>query len=250
MTPAAFELDHVALGVPRIAEAASFLVGELGGEEHGGGPGVGFRFFQWKFAGGGKIEILEPAGEPGGFLHRFLDRRGPGVHHVTFNVPNLEAAADHARRCGYEIVGWFDADPSWRECFLHPKQAQGIVVQLAENNPRPPGEEPPSPTEWPRPEIPPRPANVPSPMAFRALRLSARDAAASRRQWHETLGGEPHTLEDGAVEYRWAGSPIRIVVELHPDADEGPVQIELGGERDWPTEGVEALGARFVRPAI
>ncbi|NNL66418.1 MAG: hypothetical protein HKP30_09265, partial [Myxococcales bacterium] len=122
------QLDHVALGVSRIADAQPFVAGELGGERFDCGPGMGFQWVQWRFPGGGVIELLEPAGEPGGFLHRFLASRGPGVHHVTFKVPDLEVAAERARDAGYGIVGWFDADPHWKECFLHPKQAQGIVV--------------------------------------------------------------------------------------------------------------------------
>jgi methylmalonyl-CoA/ethylmalonyl-CoA epimerase len=244
MTPVSFELDHVALGVPRIEDAAHFLVETLGGEEHGGGPGLGFRFFQWEFAGGGKIEILEPAGAPDGFLHRFLERRGPGIHHVTFKVPDLEAAAEQARGCGYEIVGWFDADPSWKECFLHPKQAQGIVVQLAEENPRASTGDPAS---WPRIELPPRPAEVPAPVTLLALRLAARDAVAARRQWQHALGGEPREVGEGVIEFRYGSSPIRIVVETRADAEEGPIALELATERAWPAAGREALGARFVR---
>jgi methylmalonyl-CoA/ethylmalonyl-CoA epimerase len=240
----AFELDHVAVGVPSIAEAAGFVVGVLGGREYGSGPGIGFRFFQWAFEGGGRLEVLEPAGEPGGFLHRFLERRGPGVHHVTFKVPKLEDAAEHARGQGYEIVGWFDADPSWKECFLHPKQAQGIVVQLAEENPSEPGGDP---ADWPSVEAPPRPADAPEPVTLRALRLAARDADAARRQWETTLGGRPRALAGSVTEYRWDASPLRIVVEIRPDADEGPLAIELSTTRDWPADAREALGTRFVR---
>jgi methylmalonyl-CoA/ethylmalonyl-CoA epimerase len=241
---AGFELDHVAVGVPSIAEASRFVVGELGGREHGSGPGIGFRFFQWEFAGGGRLEVLEPAGEPGGFLHRFLERRGPGVHHVTFKVPKLEDAAEHARARGYDIVGWFDADPSWKECFLHPKQAQGIVVQLAEENPSEPDDEP---ADWPRVELPPRPADAPEPVTLRALRLAARDADAARRQWETTLGGRPRARAEGVTEYRWDGSPLRIVVETRPGADEGPLCVEVATARDWPAGGREGLGTRFVR---
>jgi len=235
--------DHVALGVPRIADAASFVAGELGGEFHDSGPGPGFRWVQWRFEGGGVIELLEPAGEPGGFLHRFLEGRGPGVHHVTFKVPDLEAAADRARAQGYEIVGWLDLDPSWRECFLHPKQAQGIVVQMAESNPVGSAEPPP----WPRVDPPPPPEHPPPPVTLLGVRLAARDAAAVRRQWQEALGGRARETAGGEIEFRWRGSPMRIVVEIRPDGPEGPLALELATGRGWPAGGREALGVRFVR---
>ena len=241
-----FQLDHVAIGVPSIAAGAGFLRDELGGEPFDGGPGMGFRWEQFLFAGGGVIELLEPAGEPGGFLHRFLERRGAGVHHVTFKVPSLEAAAARARGCGYEIVGWLDLDPSWRECFLHPKQAQGIVVQLAESNPR---EDEEAPAGWTRVALPPRPAPAPEPVTLLGLRLSAGDPGAVRRQWQDALGGQARELDRGGLAFGWPGSPIRISVEMKRDAPEGPLAFELrgGSARSWPADAREALGTRFLR---
>jgi len=235
-----FVLDHVAIGVASIDDASAFVEGTLGAEPHGGGPGAGFRFFQWSFAGGARLELLEPAGPPGGFLHRFLERPGPGVHHVTFKVPSLAAAAERARARGYEIVGYDDTDPEWKECFLHPRQAQGLVVQLAEEGPPAAGDEP-------RAEPPSRPADAPEPVRLRALRLSARDEKAARRQWEETLGGEARALGPTEIELAWPDSPLRIVVRIRPEADEGPLALEVATDRDWPEAGREALGAHFVR---
>jgi methylmalonyl-CoA/ethylmalonyl-CoA epimerase len=237
------ELDHVAIGLPLIADALPFLVGELGGEKHDDGPGAGFRWVQWRFAGGGVIEVLEPAGEPGGFLHRFLERRGPGIHHVTFKVSSLERAADRARAAGYEIVGWFDADPTWKECFLHPKQAQGIVVQLAESNP---GLATGEAIAWPHVTLPVAPAAHPEPVRLVGLRVSAREATGARRQWHGALGGEIRELGTDRLAFHWPRSPLHIEVVIRPDAEEGPLQIELATGRSWPEGGIEALGTRFV----
>src|SRR3989442_1449503 len=88
--------DHIAIAVPRIAEATPFLVGELGGVPAYGAPAGAYRFGQWRFDGGGRLEILEPLGEDG-FLHRFLARHGPGIHHVTFRVPRLREACERAQ---------------------------------------------------------------------------------------------------------------------------------------------------------
>ena len=98
------------------------------------------------------------------FLHRFLAQRGPGIHHVTFTVPSLSEACDRARAHGYLIVGYDDSDPEWKEAFLRPKEALGIVVQFAEPGPRPSGENAP---RWPPP---PEPANPPPPVTMLGLR--------------------------------------------------------------------------------
>jgi hypothetical protein len=81
------QLDHIAIALPRIADAPPDLVGLLGGIPEHNQPGRGFRWASWTYAGGERIEILEPVGADG-FLRRFLASEGPGVHHVTFKVPD------------------------------------------------------------------------------------------------------------------------------------------------------------------
>src|SRR3989442_640188 len=79
--------DHIALALPRMADATPFLVGVLGGAPAFGADSGVYRFGQWRFANGARLEVLEPSGNDG-FLHRFLATRGPGIHHVTFEVPS------------------------------------------------------------------------------------------------------------------------------------------------------------------
>lgn len=118
--------DHIAIALPRMADAAPFLCAELGGEPDAGQPSGVFAWGTYRFEGGGSIEIMEPAG-PSGFLHRFLAERGAGIHHVTFKVPSLAEACARAESAGYDIIGRDESDPEWKEAFLHPKQALGIV---------------------------------------------------------------------------------------------------------------------------
>jgi methylmalonyl-CoA/ethylmalonyl-CoA epimerase len=237
-----YKLDHAAFGVPRVADAVPLLVGALGGAPHEGGPGFGFEGGQWRFAGGGLLEVIEPSGPPGGFLHRFLASRGAGIHHVTFKVPSLRAAADRARRFGYEVVGYNDAFAGWKECFLHPRQAHGIVVQLAESDPSFEGGE--WTRSWP---FPPAPAVVPPPARIVGLRLVLRSADTARRQWGEMLCGET-SREDGALVFRWKESPLRIAVDVEPGArEEGPSCVEVAADRPLalPEGPVPELGACF-----
>ncbi len=103
--------DHIALGAPRIADAPAFIAGELDGESGYGGPSGAYGFWHWDFPGPGRIEVIEPDGPPGGFVHRFLERQGPGIHHVTFKVPSLHESCERAESLGYSIVGY---DPASR----------------------------------------------------------------------------------------------------------------------------------------
>ena len=175
--------DHIAFGVPSIDAMPVFIAERLGGRPYARGPGLGFLWKQWQFAGGGVLEVLEPAGAHGGFLHRFLDRRGPGIHHVTFKVPDIRTAMERARVQGYDVVGFDDSLPGWKECFLHPKQAQGIVVQLAESNHSlDDGSE--YVTSFGTSDVEPGPA-----VMVLGLHLTARSAHDARAQWGELLGG-------------------------------------------------------------
>jgi methylmalonyl-CoA/ethylmalonyl-CoA epimerase len=235
-------LDHVAIGVARAADAMPFLVGELGGAPHAAGPGFGFRFFQLAYARGGLIEVLEPVGAPGGFVHRFLAARGPGIHHVTFKVPELRAATARAERLGYEIVGLADAHPAWKEAFLHPRQAQGIVVQLAESHPEL------EPEDWVPPPFPAAPARAPETADLLAVRLRATSEAAARRQWQELLGADCESDARGLV-FRWEASPLVVRVALEPGAAPGPLGIEIATSRPLRFESGEdlALGVHWLR---
>lgn len=125
--------DHVAIAVRRIADAAALLESLLGGVSGESGTGQGFTFHQWTFPGG-TVELLEPRGADS-FLHRFLDERGEGLHHVTFKVQDLPRWAERFRAAGYRVVGESYDNPEWREIFIHPKSAHGVLIQLAETLP-------------------------------------------------------------------------------------------------------------------
>jgi methylmalonyl-CoA/ethylmalonyl-CoA epimerase len=231
--------DHIAMAIPRMADAPAVLAGVLGGVPADGASSPVFNWGVWRFEGGGDLEILEPRG-PAGFVHRFLATHGPGIHHVTFKVPSLQEACERAEARGYTIVGRDESDPTWMEAFLHPRQALGIVVQFAEERVRPPEGH----RRW---QPPPGPANPPAPVRVLGLRLSARSREAARRQWEEILFGEAEAGENGALIYRWPGSPMRLVVEIDANAEEGPLAIEYASPRvvTLPAGPHPILGARF-----
>lgn len=127
------DLDHVAVAVEQQATAWPRYGGDLPSSWVGGGGTPGFWSAQVQFANGMKVEVLEPyLEEQNDFLRRFLDRNGPGPHHLTFKVADIVAAIARAEEAGYRPVGVNLANDHWKEAFLHPKDAPGIVVQLAQ----------------------------------------------------------------------------------------------------------------------
>ncbi len=79
-----------------------------------------------------RFEILQPAG-PTSFVQKFLDARGPSMHHVTFEVGDWDravmACAHHAIPIFGERSGQTDG-ARWQEAFIHPKYTGGMLVQF------------------------------------------------------------------------------------------------------------------------
>ena len=125
-------LDHVAVALRSIKSALPLYRDALGGEYlMGGDAGETWRWVQLRFPGGGKVELLEPLGE--GFLTRFLERYGEGLHHITFKTDNIQEAIEELERRGYELVGVDVDNPAWKEAFLRPSGAHGTLIQIAQS---------------------------------------------------------------------------------------------------------------------
>jgi len=80
-----------------------------------------------------QIELLEPR-DPGGPVAKFLARRGPGIHHVCYRVPDLDRALERCRAAGFRLIDdvpRIGADGR-RIAFLHPKTTAGILLELTE----------------------------------------------------------------------------------------------------------------------
>jgi catechol 2,3-dioxygenase-like lactoylglutathione lyase family enzyme len=128
-------LDHLALASRRAWDNLERYGRQFGGRWLGGpeGDDQAFYFCQVGFANGTTLEFLQPNGTPGSdFLERFLHRNGPGPHHLTFKVSDIEAVMADAVGAGYRVVNADLEDPDWKEAFLHPKESHGIVIQLAQ----------------------------------------------------------------------------------------------------------------------
>ena len=123
-------LDHVSWAVHDIRRALP-LVELLGGRFYQGAdhPRNQFRWVQFHLPEG-MLEIMSPLGEES-FLYRFLEQRGEGLHHLTFEVENLAEAAQRAEERGFLVTGLHFSD-HWSEAFLHPRSTNGVLIQLAQ----------------------------------------------------------------------------------------------------------------------
>jgi methylmalonyl-CoA/ethylmalonyl-CoA epimerase len=83
--------------------------------------------------GEGHVELLRPLG-PDTAVGKFLDRKGPGLHHVAYAVDDIEAALERLRSAGLELI---DAEPrpgirGSRVAFLHPRSTGSVLTELVE----------------------------------------------------------------------------------------------------------------------
>jgi methylmalonyl-CoA/ethylmalonyl-CoA epimerase len=127
-------LDHVSMAAPRLEDQLRFFEDLFGMRvvERFDAPGTGFVGAALSIPGTGiNMEVIAPAGE-GSFLDRFLRDRGPALHHLTFEVTDIEAAARVLREQGIEPFGRSD-DADWKQLFIHPRDSGGVLIQLYEN---------------------------------------------------------------------------------------------------------------------
>lgn len=82
-------------------------------------------------AGSGKIELVQPTDEGSG-VARYLHKRGPGMHHLCFEVPDIDAAMDRLRSFDIELINETPRESSdgRRYAFVHPRSTQGVLVEL------------------------------------------------------------------------------------------------------------------------
>jgi catechol 2,3-dioxygenase-like lactoylglutathione lyase family enzyme len=205
-------LDHVAHAVPRWQDVWDRYAVDFGAEWSSGGPGPGFAPAQLQFANGARVEVLMP-NDPhvNDFLQRFLARNGSGAHHLTFKVPHLPTAIDQARRSGFEPIGIDLSDPEWMEAFLHPAEATGVVVQLAE---APYAWSSPPPSDYPRQRRQRKDGSGPVPPS-RLTRIvhAVADLSQATALFVDLLGAT--SVDRGTrPDHRWLdldwGSPLRL----------------------------------------
>ena len=132
MSDARARVAHVGIAVESIADALPFYRDVLGLAPQAPETADGATIVSLPL-GDVRVELLEPL-DADGPVARFLARRGPGIHHICYRVPDLDDALARCRAAGYRLV---DAAPrrgagGRRIAFLHPKTTAGILLELTE----------------------------------------------------------------------------------------------------------------------
>ncbi len=128
-------MDHVCMVVPKLDERLPMLT-ELFGMKllsRWENPSAGYNGVTLEVPGSStQWELLEPSGEES-FLVRFLRDRGPGLHHVTFEVESVEKATATLKQFGMEPFGGRNYE-KYKEVYVHPRDSGGVLFQLYEGD--------------------------------------------------------------------------------------------------------------------
>ncbi len=84
--------------------------------------------------GGSQLEFIQPT-DPQGGVARFIERRGEGVHHIAFEVQDLQASLDALAESGVRLI---DTAPreglSGMIGFIHPRSTRGVLIELVDQD--------------------------------------------------------------------------------------------------------------------
>ena len=126
-------IAHVGIAVRAVDEILPFYRDVLGMPEVELDDADGARI-AGLIAGESLVELLQPE-SPDSPVGKFMDKRGPGIHHICFVVDDLPAALERCRSRGIRLI---DETPrvgaeGKRIAFLHPKSTGGVLVELTED---------------------------------------------------------------------------------------------------------------------
>lgn len=127
-------IDHIAIAVNDIDDVARFYTDtlklDLSGVEVVTGQKAKVGFLK---IGESNIELVQPASDDSPLV-KFLETRGPGIHHICFEVEDIQKEVEELKKQGVRMI---DEIPrpgahNTRVAFIHPKSSGGVLIELNE----------------------------------------------------------------------------------------------------------------------
>ena len=130
------KVEHIGIAVNRLAESVplfeKLLKSQCYKTERVESEKVNTAFFK---KGDTKIELLESI-DKNGVITKFIEKKGEGVHHIAFEVDNIESEMERLKNEGFILLNdkpKIGADNKL-VCFLHPKNTNGVLIELCQEN--------------------------------------------------------------------------------------------------------------------
>ena len=129
-----YKVDHIGIAVNSLKTSIPLYERLLGEQcyktEQVSGEAVDTAFF---LQNGAKIELLMDL-NPNGVIAKFIGKKGEGLHHIAFEVPDILVEMDRLKKEGFTLLNEapkLGADNKLI-CFVHPKDANGVLIELCQ----------------------------------------------------------------------------------------------------------------------
>lgn len=132
------KIEHIGIAVKNIVSAGKIYETLLNTTvykiENIESEGVKAAFLQ---SGPNKIELLE-AIDPSSPVSKFIESRGEGIHHIAFDVKDIIAEMKRLKEAGFMLLNDEPKPGADNKlvCFVHPKSANGVLIELCQENPK------------------------------------------------------------------------------------------------------------------
>jgi len=82
---------------------------------------------------GGKIELVQST-QPDGVIAKYIDKKGEGMHHIAFEVPDIQAEIERLKKEGFTLLNETPKKGADNKlvCFVHPKDCNGVLIELCQ----------------------------------------------------------------------------------------------------------------------
>jgi len=128
------KLEHIGIAIRNSADSEKIFAELLGTDsyksENVESEGVKTTFFH---VGESKIELLQ-ALDPNSPVAKFIEKRGEGIHHLAFEVDDIDFELNRLEQLGYQLIHRTPKDgaENKRIAFLHPKSTNGVLIELCQ----------------------------------------------------------------------------------------------------------------------
>ena len=130
-----YRVEHIGIAVKDLAKSIPLFEQLLGSPcyktEIVESEAVHTAFFLQKST---KIELLETS-DPGGPIAKFIDKKGEGMHHIAFEVPDIIAEMKRLKKQGFTLLSETPKKGADNKliCFVHPKETNGVLIELCQS---------------------------------------------------------------------------------------------------------------------
>ncbi|MEI8278195.1 MAG: methylmalonyl-CoA epimerase [Bacteroidota bacterium] len=128
------KIEHLGIAVKELSQSIPLFEQLLNTpcykKESVDSEGVMTAFFQ---IGDSKIELLE-ATKPESPIAKYIEKKGEGIHHIAFDVDNIEAEMNRLSALGFELLNQVPKKGADNKlvCFLHPKTTNSVLIELCQ----------------------------------------------------------------------------------------------------------------------